>query len=164
MKLKTALKRLTVLLCILTAALTVCGCSVTYDIPDTSSDNGSYTDELEFEDVVSDSNEINSDSLSSSETFSSETLQSDFTFRNDKLLNDHFTKHNEDFGYSTTEEYVQGANRVISDPNSLHKLEAEDGDDVYYLEETNEFVVVSTDGYIRTYFKPSRGIDYYNKQ
>ena len=46
----------------------------------------------------------------------------------------------------------------------IHKLEAEDGDDVYYLEETNEFVIVSTDGYIRTYFKPSKGIDYYNRQ
>ena len=31
-------------------------------------------------------------------------------------------------------------------------------------EETNEFVVVSTDGYIRTYFNPSDGIDYFNRQ
>ena len=53
---------------------------------------------------------------------------------------------------------------MLKVPIALHKLEAEDGDDVYYLENTNEFVIVSTDGYIRTYFKPSRGMEYYNKQ
>ena len=37
-------------------------------------------------------------------------------------------------------------------------------DNVYYLESTNEFVIVSTDGYIRTYFKPNDGIDYFNRQ
>lgn len=36
--------------------------------------------------------------------------------------------------------------------------------DVYYVESTNEFVIVSTDGYIRTYFKPDAGISYYNRQ
>ena len=60
--------------------------------------------------------------------------------------------------------YLAGANKVVSSSNVLHKTEAEDGDDVYYLEETNEFVIVSTDGYIRTYFKPEDGIDYYNRQ
>ena len=87
-----------------------------------------------------------------------------YSFANDGLLNDHFKKHNSEFGYANTQEYVEGANRVINDENSLHKLEADDGDDIYYLESTNEFVVVSTYGYIRTYFKPSRGIDYYNDQ
>ena len=46
----------------------------------------------------------------------------------------------------------------------VRKTEAEDGDDVYYIESTNEFVVVSADGYIRTYFKPDSGIRYYNRQ
>lgn len=53
---------------------------------------------------------------------------------------------------------------VVLNADSLHKLEEEDGDDVYYLEKTNEFVIVSTDGYIRTYFYPSDGIDYFNRQ
>ena len=42
--------------------------------------------------------------------------------------------------------------------------EKDDGDDIYYLERTNELVIVSTDGYIRTYFRPDSGIKYYNKQ
>lgn len=37
-------------------------------------------------------------------------------------------------------------------------------DDVYYLESTNEFVIVATDGYIRTYFKPDDGKAYYDRQ
>ena len=53
---------------------------------------------------------------------------------------------------------------MIAASEVLHKIEAEDGDDVYYLESTNEFVIVSTDGYIRTYFKPEDGIEYYNRQ
>ncbi|MBO4591087.1 MAG: hypothetical protein J5684_00810, partial [Eubacterium sp.] len=56
------------------------------------------------------------------------------------------------------------ASDVVTNPNSLHKIEKEDGDDCYYLEETNDFVVVSTDGYIRTYFRPDRGKDYFDKQ
>ena len=36
--------------------------------------------------------------------------------------------------------------------------------DVYYKEDTNEFVVVSTDGYIRTYFNPDSGKKYFDRQ
>lgn len=89
---------------------------------------------------------------------------SDHTFRSKKLLNDHYKKHGLEMGFDTAEEYVENANRVISSPDVLYKLEEEDNDHVYYLEETNEFVVVSQDGYIRTYFNPSAGIDYFNRQ
>ena len=87
-----------------------------------------------------------------------------YHFRNDQYLSEHFEKHGGDFSFATKEEYEEGANQVISSKEALHKLEAEDGDDVYYLESTNEFVIVSTDGYIRTYFKPEDGIEYYNRQ
>ena len=91
-----------------------------------------------------------------------------YTFRYDSYRKDHFSKHGgefeDSFGYDTPEAYEEGANRVINDPNALHKIESEDGDDIFYLEASNEFVVVSTDGYIRTYFRPSAGIDYYNRQ
>ncbi len=87
-----------------------------------------------------------------------------YEFRRTSYLEQHFEKHGAEFDYATKEEYLAGANRVIQSPDALHKIEAEDGDDIYYLEETNEFVVVSTDGYIRTYFRPSAGIDYYNRQ
>lgn len=95
---------------------------------------------------------------------SEESSSNSYNFRNDKYLLQHFEKHGSEFGYETKEEYLAGANRVISSKDALHKTEAEDGDDVYYLENSNEFVIVSVDGYIRTYFKPSGGIDYYNRQ
>lgn len=80
-----------------------------------------------------------------------------------RLLMEHFLKHGAEFPYSSAAEYLRGANRVIKDQNALHKAEAEDGDDVYYLAAANEIVFVSTDGYIRTYFKPNDGIDYFNR-
>ena len=87
-----------------------------------------------------------------------------YTFRNKRLFEEHFEKHGEEFPYATKEEYLEGANIMLTNPDKLHKLEKEDGDDVYYLEETNEFIIVSKDGYLRTYFKPSNGKKYFDKQ
>ncbi len=101
-----------------------------------------------------------------SETASEEPVQatSGLRFRSKKLLNDHYNKHGIDMGFGSAKEYEAAAAAVVANPNALHKTEKEDGDDVYYVEATNEFVVVSTDGYIRTYFCPDSGIKYYNKQ
>ena len=85
-----------------------------------------------------------------------------YSFRKQQYLTEHFEKHGAEFPYATQEDYLLGANNVIQNPDALHKLEAEDGDDVYYVESTREFVVVSTDGYIRTYFLAD--LDYYNRQ
>ena len=94
-------------------------------------------------------------------TFSDEP---ELTFRKEHNLTDHYEKHGIEMGFDTAEEYLEAANAVINNPDTLHKIEAEDGDDVYYLEASNEFVVVSQDGYIRTYFCPSDGLDYFNRQ
>lgn len=95
-------------------------------------------------------------------------IQVEYSFRTKNQLEQHFEKHGSefdgDFDYETAEEYEDGANDVINNPDALYKTEKEDGDGVYYLESTNEFVILSTDGYIRTYFRPSAGIDYFNRQ
>lgn len=92
----------------------------------------------------------------------------EYYFRTENQLEQHFQKHGYefegDFDYETAEDYEIGASDVINNPDALYKTEAEDGDGVYYLEGTNEFVVLSKDGYIRTYFRPSAGIDYFNRQ
>lgn len=85
-------------------------------------------------------------------------------FRNFELLTEHYEKHGKEMGYTSAEDYLAGANEIIYNPESLHKKEAEDGDDVYFLQETSDLVIVSTDGYIRTYFRPEDGIAYYNRQ
>ncbi len=90
--------------------------------------------------------------------------QKDYSFRSSKLRDEHFEKHGREMGFSDAVEYESAASDVINNINALHKIEKEDGDDVYYLEDTNEFVIVSTDGYIRTYFLPDAGKAYYDRQ
>lgn len=87
-----------------------------------------------------------------------------FTFKSESLLQEHFDKHGSEFEYTSPSQYEKGASAVINSTEALHKTEAEDGDNVYYIEATNELVILSTEGYIRTYFKPEDGIDYYNRQ
>ncbi len=87
-----------------------------------------------------------------------------YSFSSEQALQEHFDKHRSEFGYSTKEEYLQGAINVIENPASLKKTEKEDGDIVYYLQSTNEIVFVSPSGTIRTYFKPTDGIAYFNRQ
>lgn len=107
---------------------------------------------------------IQSETTKSTENTSLKNTETSYAFRSEKLLNQHFEKHGIEMGFATAEEYLAAANKVILSPEVLHKKEAEDNDDVYYLEKSNEFVVVSTDGYIRTYFLPEDGIRYYNRQ
>ncbi|MCR5099977.1 MAG: hypothetical protein K6B41_01330 [Butyrivibrio sp.] len=117
------------------------------------------SDATTTEDDSSDSTSV----YDESEDYSVEGISTvTYTFRNNKLLNSHYEKHGIEMGFADADEYVAAANYVINNPDSLHKLEAEDGDDVYFLESTSEFVVVSTDGYIRTYYYAD--LDYFNRQ
>lgn len=105
--------------------------------------------------------------ITESEITESQTTESepeDYTFKNNYRLEDHYEKHGKDMGFKDAESYEDAASKVVNNPEALHKTEKEDGDDVYYVEKTNEFVVVSPDGYIRTYFNPDDGINYYNRQ
>ena len=89
-----------------------------------------------------------------------------YTFRTKKQFDGHFEKHGKEFGSITQEEYLKKANDLINNDSDtiFHKTEAEDGDYIFYDTVNNEILFLSTDGYIRTYFKPSSGIDYYNRQ
>lgn len=95
---------------------------------------------------------------------SSDSEYVEYHFRNERYLNQHYNKHGKEMGFESAEAYEQAASDVINNKNALHKTESEDGDGVYYLEDTNEFVILSTDGYIRTYFNPDRGMEYYEDQ
>ena len=89
-----------------------------------------------------------------------------YYFRSEKLFDSHYEKHGAEFGDITQDEYLDLANELINaeGENILHKTEKDDGDFLYYDTETNEFLVLSTDGYIRTFFKPSAGLDYWERQ
>ncbi len=122
-----------------------------------STEEESVSEEASYEETVSEED-------NSEEPVVQEVTVAEITFRNDYLLDQHYDKHGIEMGFDSAEEYELAAYKVIINPDALHKIESEDGDDVYYVEETNEFVVVSQDGYIRTYFNPNAGIDYYNRQ
>lgn len=92
------------------------------------------------------------------------TSTATYKFRSKKLLSQHYEKHGIEMGFADAAAYEAAASAVIVNPDALYKTEAEDGDGVYYLEATNEFVILSTDGYIRTYFYPSGGKNYFDRQ
>ena len=135
--------------------------------------------EQQYEDIIEEDDE-ESDSQAQSEEIKEEAAEKtseavseeqsepkktgNLTFRKKKYLDEHYEKHGKEMGFASAEEYLAAANAVVVNPDALHKKEKEDNDDIYYVEATNEFVVVSSDGYIRTYFNPSAGIDYYNRQ
>lgn len=85
-----------------------------------------------------------------------------YTFANEERKQEHFEKHGIAMGFDDADEYEKYASDVVNNPDCLHKIE-DDGDDVYYLEATNELVIVSTRGYIRTYFLPDDGKAYFDR-
>ncbi len=93
-----------------------------------------------------------------------------YYFRSQQQYEQHYDKHGHEFtpifGEITMEEYLMYANALIQseDEEILTKTEKEDGDFMYFRPSTEEFLVLSTDGYIRTYFIPTAGIDYWNRQ
>jgi hypothetical protein len=87
----------------------------------------------------------------------------EYSFRTGELYESHFQKHRDEFGNISKETYLIMANDLIDLQSVLTKYE-DDGDILYYDEATNEFLVLSSDGYIRTFFKPDNGINYYNRQ
>lgn len=155
---------------IMVMAVFITGCSMTYDNSQTSGTTSTDTTvaaeaTTETTSKTTSSSATTSDNTkSTSKTDSKNTSASNLTFRNENLLNSHYEKHGKDMGFSSAKEYEKAAAAVVANSSALHKKEAEDGDDVYYIESTNEFVIVSTDGYIRTYFNPDTGIAYYNRQ
>ena len=89
-----------------------------------------------------------------------------YTFRTEEQYQLHYEKHGDEFGDISKDEYLILANSLIQDESGevLSKPEQEDDDTVYYREATNEFLILSDDGYIRTFFRPDDGIEYYNRQ
>lgn len=150
-------KKLMYGLCLIVIAAFCVGC-MEYDYLLYDDERGTTS----YEETYKDEYDIDNDEFKGNSSDKSADI--DYTFRNEDLLESHYEKHGEDMGFDSPKEYEAAANRVVDNEDVLHKIEAEDGDDVYYLEETNEFVVISTDGYIRTYFYPNDGIDYFNRQ
>ena len=104
------------------------------------------------------------DKFSTSQDAAGNFSEKPLEFRSSQLPEEHYEKHGIEMGFASAEDYEAAAEKVVLNDRALHKEEKEDGDDVYYLESTNELVIVSTDGYIRTYFEPEDGLEYFKRQ
>lgn len=154
-----------ILVCLLTAvSLSACSLSEVASVVDTIDKILTTEEDGNQESNVSSNYNVENKSETTVTTSDKQPEAKKYTFRNNSLFVSHYEKHGIEMGFATKEDYLEAANAVVNNPKALHKLEKEDGDDIYYIEETNEFVVVSKDGYIRTYFLPDSGIKYYNKQ
>lgn len=109
--------------------------------------------------------------LPSSEPWGSRLEAQSPTFASDKLREVHYKKHvvNQQefpgFGYSSAEAYEHGAQHFIERARQEGVYyQRRTGDTVYYLQETNELAVTSTQNLIRTYFQPEEGVHYFIRQ
>jgi pyocin large subunit-like protein len=82
-------------------------------------------------------------------------------------LTDHFDKHRGEFGALTEADYAALAEAFCCGSLGAHTEEhvrTTDGAILRYNRVTNEFGVLGSDGYIKTYFKPSAGRGYYQRK
>ncbi|MFD1554503.1 hypothetical protein ACFSHT_02525 [Paraburkholderia silviterrae] len=78
----------------------------------------------------------------------------------------HSTKHGDEFpAYQNSVQYVQGAQDFVNNPppGTLIKTRP-NGDTLYYDPATNTFASKTIGGAPKTMFKPSAGMDYWNRQ
>ncbi|MEG0027628.1 MAG: hypothetical protein RR360_06865 [Raoultibacter sp.] len=92
--------------------------------------------------------------------------EQDYQFASQEKFDQHYKKHGREFGSISQNEYLQKANDLIVSTASTVKTKEEktDGDTCYYDTATNEFLVLTKKGVIRTFFHPDDGIDYFNRQ
>ena len=92
-------------------------------------------------------------------------------FRTEEHWEDHYQKHVidqeefvEDFGDISKEQYLMLAQWLMDFADDEVQIKEDDGDLLYYDAENNFFGVMSDDGYIRTFFRPSAGQEYFDRQ
>lgn len=88
------------------------------------------------------------------------------TFESAKSLEKHVKKHLAEYGGITEEEYVRKARRLLRSAPSddILSLRRPDGSISKYRISTNEFVVGTSSGAIRTAFKPANGREYWSEE
>ena len=91
---------------------------------------------------------------------------SSLQFVSEQLFQKHYDKHLSEFGEISKERYLEKANALADAPLSedIVQLVRSDGSIAKYCYSTNEFVVVTADGNIRTYFKPETKEAYWDEE
>ena len=91
----------------------------------------------------------------------------EYYFRYKSYLDEHYEKHGIEMGFPDANAYRKAASDIINSAGEegvLSKYKSDGSrDQCFYVEATKEFVVLSNDGYIRTYFICS-GRKYFDRQ
>ena len=87
-------------------------------------------------------------------------------FVSEQLFQKHYDKHLSEFGEISKERYLEKANALADAPLSedIVQLVRSDGSIAKDCYSTNEFVVVTADGNIKTYFKPETKEAYWDEE
>lgn len=87
-------------------------------------------------------------------------------FATENLYQRHVSKHLSEYGGISEEEYINRARKLLQSPVSddILSLKRSDGSVSKYRISTNEFVVGTKDGHIRTAFKPKEFMAYWRKE
>lgn len=88
-------------------------------------------------------------------------------FSGKKDITWHLNKHKANFEGWTEEQYLRRARELLTEPLQLGELEEvtrSDGSVSRYCYRTNEFIATTSDGNIRTFFKPEHGKEYWKDE
>lgn len=84
-------------------------------------------------------------------------------FETPEIMQKHYTKHGKEYGNISIESYLSLANELANMPVSddVEKIVRSDGSTAIYRFSTNDSLVVTKEGCIRTFFKPKIGKEYW---
>lgn len=88
----------------------------------------------------------------------------DYHWAHKDTLDDHFKRHGGDFSAGDAEDYARMANEFYLSRDSFEVKIGEDGISRVYDPKTNTFGAYNKNGSTRTFFKPSDGQAYFDRQ
>ena len=83
-------------------------------------------------------------------------------FETPEKMQKHYDKHIDKYGNISISEYIALANELVNakDTDDIERIVRSDESTAIYRFSTNDFLVITKDGYIRTFFKPDDGEAY----
>lgn len=87
-------------------------------------------------------------------------------FETPEKMQKHYDKHIDKYGNISISEYTALANELVNakDTDDIERIVRSDESTAIYRFSTNDFLVITKDGYIRTFFKPDDGEAYWREE
>ena len=87
-------------------------------------------------------------------------------FETPEKMQKHYDKHIDKYGNISISEYIALANELVNakDTDDIERIVRSDESTAIYCFSTNDFLVITKDGYIRTFFKPDDGEAYWREE